>query len=329
MTIQPLDLLSPLRAVTWPLITIVAFAMFRQPLGNVVCALMPRMNKLSVGTFSIELMQVREMQPRAMDTEIRQLEAELMPQTGSNALATLVNELQSGGQHDCVLIDLGSELSLRWLTSRLYLLCFLITLINRQLCLVLAETLGNVRKRFVGTASPAHLRWALARNYGWLESGCASAYAAQVSNPTTGFLLSPTPAKQFDPATGLFWTMIANLIQQFLQLIRSSAAPPEPKRSEWITLNKSQAQIYEHAKWVNGGRIERLLGSDLRTARVTLLANRRLHYLSDPVLDQAGRFVAVVEPDKAFHSQVDRQLVLESVAFGFARAASATSSKTI
>jgi len=111
MTSQPIDLPCLLRALTWPVITVVAFAVFRLPLDNLVSVLMPRVNKLSVGKFSIELAQVQEMQPRVRDTEIRELEAGLKTQSGSTGLKALVNELQSGGQHDFVVIDLGSESS--------------------------------------------------------------------------------------------------------------------------------------------------------------------------------------------------------------------------
>jgi hypothetical protein len=312
MSIQPIDVPAFLHAVAWPAMATIVLAIFRQPLRSAISALGRNVSKLSVGKFSIEMAQVQEMKPRAMDTEIRQLDASLLPQSGSTGLTALVNELRSGGKHDYVVIDFGSETSPRWLTSRLYLLCFLLTLIDRQLCLVFVETIGSVRKKFIGTAPPNRVRWSFARKYGWLESAVAGAYAMQVANPPTGFAPSPTPSNQFDPDTGFLGTMIPNLIQQFLTLIRSSAVPPDQEKPDWVSLGKQQT--YEHAKWLEGPRIESLVGNDLSRAHVTLPPNGTLSSLVDPVLAQRGRFIAVVEPDGAFLCLVDRQEVLDTVA---------------
>ena len=327
--IQPIDLPSLLRAISWPVIVMIAVAVLREPLANMVAVLGQRVNKLSVGAFSMELTTVQEMQPRAMDAEIRQLEAGLIPQSGSTSLTALVNELQSGGRHDYVVIDLGSESEPRWLTSRLYLLAFLVTLINRQLCLVFVETVGGFRKRFIGTASPEKLRWALAQSYGWLESAAVSAYAMQAGIPPAGPLYNPVPANQFDPSTGYLLTMIPTLIKQYLLFIRQSTPPPDPAKSEWVFLEAHQTsvpQTYEHARWLNGARIEALLGNDLSTARVTRLPNKTLSDLADPVLAERGRFIAVVEQDKTFFGVVDRQEVVEAVAREFLRQAKPTQS---
>src|SRR5260370_34442705 len=177
MKIQPIDLPSLLKAISWPAMTAIALAVFRRPLATLISVLGQKVSKFSIGKFSIEMAQVQEMKPSTMDTEIRQLEAGLIPQSGNTALTALVNELQSGGKHDYVVIDFGSESAPRWLTSRLYLLCFLITLINRQLCMVFVETVGSVRKKLIGIASPEQVRWALAYKYGWLETAATAAYA--------------------------------------------------------------------------------------------------------------------------------------------------------
>jgi hypothetical protein len=122
MSMLPIDIPSLVRAVIWPVITIVGLVAFRQSIATLIGGLGQRVKKLAFAGFSLEMAQVQEMRPSAMDTEIRQLETGLVPQSGSNALTALVKELESGGNHDYVVIDLGSEPSPRWLTSRLYLL---------------------------------------------------------------------------------------------------------------------------------------------------------------------------------------------------------------
>jgi hypothetical protein len=299
---QPIDVPSLLRAITWPVIVIVAFFAFRRPLGELVGILGRNVRKFSFGGFSLELAEVSEIKPpQALDTEIRQLEAGLYPQSGVSGLTVLLNQLQHGGQHNYIVIDLGSDSSPRWLTSRLYLLAFLITLIDRDLCLMFVETIGGLRKRFVGLASPSRVRWALARTYGWLETAAAGAYATMVGNfrpePTTGFLSD---------------IQLSQLVQLFLQMIRvpSGTVNPGPDAAEWVTMPN---QMAEHTKWLDGSRIERLLGSDLNTSYIVLPPNKTVNDLTNVVMNQQGRFVALVDLDKTFRGLIDRSTMLDNL----------------
>jgi len=94
---------------------------------------------------------------------------------------------------DYILIDFASEARRRWLTSRLYILSLLLTLVDRTPCLVFVEEAASVRRKFIGLAYPSQVRWGLARAYGWLEAAAAHAYANSLGaaaqfDPTTGFL---------------------------------------------------------------------------------------------------------------------------------------------
>ena len=305
MSIQPLDIPALLRAITWPLIVVTAFAIFRRPLANLVSLVGQKISKLSFGKFSIEMAQVPEMKPQAMDAEIRELDAGSTPQSGTTGLTALVNELQSGGKRDYVVIDFGSDSAPRWLSSRLYLLCFLVTLINRQLCLVFVETVGSVRKKFVGICSPTSARWALANKFSWFEWAAVLSYSQSLGYPTPGFR---------DPG-GILWTTIPIIIQQFLQSIRATVLPAGEQPSEWVSMQKQQT--FEHASWLNGPQIESLLGTDLSTAHVTLPPNSTINDLTRPVLAQQGRFVAIVDQNQVLLSLVDRQEVLDKIAQEF------------
>jgi hypothetical protein len=313
MSIQPIDVPSLLRAITWLVIVIVAFFVFRRQLGDVVGILGRHIQKVSFGGVSLEFAQIPEMKPpQTLDTEIRQLDAGLNPQSGTPGLTSLLSQLQRGGKQDYIVIHLGSETSRRWLTSRLYLLAFLITLLDRQLCLVFVETVGGVRKHFVGLALPSRVRWALARAYSWLETAAAGAYGGVVGNPGT---------LQFDPATGFLPDFqLSQLVQQFLLTIRippgTPVGVPIPDAGDWIPLGN---QMMEHAKWLDGARIERVLGNDLNPSYVTLLPNQAFSDLRDAVLHQSGHFVAIVDPDKTFRGLVDRSAVLERLAAEFSQ----------
>lgn len=80
-------------------------------------------------------------------------------------------------------------------------------------------------------------------------------------------------------------------------------------------------QMSEHARWLDGARIERLLGSDLGNSQVVRLPNKTVNDLTDAVLSEQGRFVAIVDPDKTFRGLVDRLAALERVASEFLRKA--------
>lgn len=136
-----------------------------------------------------------------------------------------------------------------------------------------------------------------------------------VGNPPVGFL---------DPGTGLLWTMLPNVIKQFLQSVRSPAPPPDAEKSEWVSMDKQQT--FGHAKWLNGAQIESFLVNDLSTAHVTLPPNTTLNDLARPVLAQQGRFIAVLEMDGAFLRVVDRVSVLESVGGEFLKQSGADKS---
>jgi hypothetical protein len=309
MNFQPIDLPLLLRSATWPVFAVVALVVLRQPLADMVKALGQRTHKLSFMEFSLELTEISEKKPATLETEIRQLEAGLNPQSGSTSLSSLFNQIQHGEQHDYIVIDLGSESSPRWLTSRLYLLALLITLLNRPMCLVFVETAGGMRKRFVGLASPDQVRWALARRYGWLELAKAEAFKVLNNFP-------------FDEAPPLLSDDQLNMIVQlFLSNVRLLPAGILPGDPEWVDLGRGMS---EHAKWLDGGRVERLLGNDLSGSCVVLLPNKTVNGLADAVLGQSGRFVAVVDLDRTFRGLVDRSSVLESLARQFVKEAEKT-----
>lgn len=135
--------------------------------------------------------------------------------------------------------------------------------------------------------------------YTWLESASANAYAS------LGDL-------QFDPATGALSDLqITQMMQNFLAAIRAYPVPAMPipldpvistpapaipvplapfvDTQDWVVLND---QVSEHAKWVDGARIERLLGSDLSRSKVLLPPDKLINDLTRVVLGQQGRFVS-------------------------------------
>ncbi len=322
--LQPIDLPALVSAVVWPLLAALGFIMFRRPLNALFSAIGQRVRKLSVAGVSVELTEARrDPVSQVLDTEIRQLDAGLIPQSGVPGLTGLLSQVQSGPL-DLIVIDLGSDVRRRWLTSRLYILSLLMTLVDRAPCLAFVEEAGAVRRRFVGLAYATQVRWCLARAYGWLEVAAAGAYAMSLGS----LVCSPTPrlqpnlgaVAQFDAATGsLSDYQLGQLLQEFLTAIRQPPPPAgivPPEAADWIAVGD---QSLEHAKWLDGSRVEHLLGANLDTSYVTLMANASINGLAIPVLQQRQPLVAVLDPDKSFRGLVDRSALLEKLATGFSK----------
>ena len=161
MSIQPIEVPSLLRAITWPVIVIVIFFVFRRTLSDLVGVMGRNVRKFSVAGVSLELAEIREVKLYSLETEIRRLDAGPSPQSGSSGISDLITQLQYGGQRDYIEIELGSESSPQWLTSRLYLLAFL-TSFHQPKCMVFVHTVEGVNRRFLGTIPPDQVRWALA-----------------------------------------------------------------------------------------------------------------------------------------------------------------------
>jgi hypothetical protein len=205
MRFQPLDLPSLLRAALWPAIVVIALVIFRRQLPNLVSILNQRINKFSFAGLSLKLAVLPEMQPAALEIEVRQLNAVPQIRSGVDSISRAFDELQRSAERGYIIIDLGSESGPRWLTSRLYLLTFLITLLDRPIYLVFLERAGQVRKQYVDTASASSVRWGLARRYVWFESVMAAAFAicgGAYCGPNAALIVSPGSSFRFDPAAG-------------------------------------------------------------------------------------------------------------------------------
>jgi hypothetical protein len=293
MTIQPLNIADLVKAVAWPAVAAGAIVLFRKPAAEVFRTLVERLSNISVAGVSLELSLLSVLFSRSLDAELRDLNSTGLPPSGPTAL---LNELQFGGSHEFIVVDLGTDTALRWLTSRLYLFAVMLPRISCLKCFVFVETASGIRNRFVGIASPDAVRWGLARRYPWLEYAYAKVYA-QIGMP------------QFELVTGTsaLWQM-QQIVSQFLAAIRiPNAVPlpfPDPNRPpETVDLGNA---VLEYAKWPDGGRVERILSSDLSTESIQVPSGQTLQDLMATPIRGAGRFIAVVETERTFRHVLDR-----------------------
>jgi hypothetical protein len=207
-----------------------------------------------------------------------------------------VRALSSPVEQEYAIIDLGK--GREWLASRLFIISRILEDTSRLRAFVFLETTNALRGRFVGVAEPRAIHRALGAAYPWFDAAFASSYSNIIPKPE-------------QDATTLPWSQewqTVNLLNQFLSLIRVTQEPPEEKRREYVKLS---GETWEKTRWLDGGRLERRLGSSLSTSRYRT-GNRRLtDQDSKNILNQEGMFVAVLDEDGKFRSLIDRQLLME------------------
>ena len=297
--------LSEIAAATaWPLFALIALILLIRPIRILVEVLGKRVDSVSFGKFSLQLAGAKlEAQP--LNLEIRELDSSISPQSGPSKLSQAISQLRSGGKRDFILIDLGSKVDPRWLTSRLYILALLLAPSEQPGCFVFVDSDQEGHQHFIGVSSPDRVRWALARRYHWFELAAATAAVTALNSYT------------LDAQSGVFSDeQTAILIEQFLANIRKKNDPNDPDNpnfnlDKWIQRGSGE---FEHARWIDAALLKRLLGSDLTSSRIVLEPNTFPDDYVNVLLRKTARFVAFVDPHENFVSLIDRLPVLNNLA---------------
>ena len=164
---------------------------------------------------------------------------------------------------------------------------------------VFVESREGVDKRFIGVVAPDALRWALAREYPWLEDAYAQAYS-QLPNHR---ILSESGALAPDDAALLVEFFIAN------PKIQTNAVPEAA--GEWVKLASAK---WEHGHWISRGLLERLVEVSPIRSSIVDVGDLTQQERSLNVLACEGSFVALTDDKRGFTSLVDRKELLESMA---------------
>src|SRR2546425_309319 len=188
------------KALAWPLVGALAVYLLRRPLLEVLSQFARRARKVSVAGVSVELATLPELHASWTmgSVDPRQLTSS---QVFDSASQTLFEELLRPRQADYALVDLGT--GQRWLTSRLFIFAVILGEVTGLRAFAFVETNGGVRRKYLGTATPADVWRALATHYPWLEEAFARAMAGQAGGipvatpPMSKFSNQPYP---FTPA---------------------------------------------------------------------------------------------------------------------------------
>jgi hypothetical protein len=318
MTFQPVDISSILGALAWPFVVVAALYVFRHSAGGLAKLAGERIQRVSFAGFGIEFATMRNVTPATLDVELRRTSGAPPIQSGSGSISQVYHDLLTGEPRGYVVVDLGSDEASQSLSSRLYLLAFLITLVDHSICMVFVETAGGVRRRYVGAASPDDVRWALARRCVWLEPAMAGAYASlaqltyQPTVDSTGQISQPF-GPQIDQVTGhLAEYQASKLMSDFLTNVQAMAQPQNRLNDrDWVRL---EGGVVEYAVWIKADRLERRLGAALSRANVIVPLNQTLDDIVPAVLKRQGGFVAELDVERRFEGLLDRHAIVDRFA---------------
>jgi hypothetical protein len=294
------------KAVAWPLATVLIVVAFRRALAQFFQGLGSRIHKLSIFDVELELVPASPSPVTQLIDRIREpVEgAEIQESSG------LMNEqLNIDAAADYVLFSLGE--GSEWLTSRLYLAVVMMQRMRRISACVFVEAGATARPRFVALATVDQLRWAMVFRYPWLEATWVKAQAALYEgehrspgkiNANTSPVISRTG--RINPYE------VDRLTREFVRLsqteVRQGEALPVP--AEWVSLRPPKA---ERAAWVTSRLLADILPQSAFDAYAPEMRDEPRARLTRAVLRRSGPFVALVGSDQGFSSVTNRPALLE------------------
>ena len=317
------NIVELISSIGWLIVVLVALLALFQPLGTFLEGISSRITKLSVFDVSIEVAQLTEFKPTWTTAagDFRKITPDYVFDSFSQ---TLFQEIAKTAPAHYLIVDLGD--GEQWLTSRLYLFAIMLKRMRKLKAFVFLAPVNNQPKCYVGTATTSQVRWKLARQFPWLEKSFADKYAENISQ----YFYSQTFPAQYNEALNQHFRSqnfleqgkmdeqdAQNIARSFLGGIQTNVLPVIP-HDQWTELNNPppQPSLWENAKWLDLSLLKEILGSALYTGSVN-------YSPLDAPQEQARKIAAIDEPlialtkaNGIFHSLVDRQALLESIALG-------------
>ena len=309
-----LDIAALVSAIIWPLALIILFLVYRENLGVWIKQILPRINKLGIGSFSLELAEAKAYAPQWVASssmvDLRQRGVAGMDVTDSTA-GNFAQLLDDDRAADFAEVDLGE--GHEWLSSRLYIMSILFARMKGIRSLLFLESSAGVRRKVIGMARPEHVRWSLAQRYPWFEEAYTDALS-QVFGPGQARVLSRT-GRIGEPQDPKNASKAVTLLQDFLQRIQAQgpAAPVAAQSAdpEWVEINATM-KTREHALWSNARDLEDLLGNVLDRTPIRSSAFRDKPAIEQIALiaEHQGPFVALVQDDGRLDRVIDKERIL-------------------
>jgi hypothetical protein len=290
-----ISVLPLLISMAWPATVLVGLLVFRRPLASFLTGIGGRINKVSLGSMSLEIATAHQFTIPTID----QLRDPSWVGVGDSNVA-LQTHLTQPGPADYGVANLGT--GDEWLTSRLFLLAALAERMRSSRYIVFVNIENGVANHFVGLASCRSLRFMLAMRSPWLESAFASAYSQAVDQGRWGTSTINSKGGALPPL------LVTQIVGSFIQSVQTPAGGPN-----MITVPLSQGR-HERAEWVTPEVLFDTLGTELRRDTVSLHNERNDTDRVKRLLKATGEMIAVVGVDGRFEKLVNRSELLDRVA---------------
>lgn len=296
MVIELSDIIELIRIVVWPIVFSIFLILYRKTISNFIQEAGSRISKLSIFQFSLELNKVPEFltsvsygqsltdlaeltnSPYIIDSSNENLYSILaLPQTGSNFIT----------------FDFGT--GKKWLTSRLLLFTYLLEKMRGLRCVAFLETKEHINRRFIGTAKPENIRFALTRKYPWLKEALEKTLVAVQTDSTMPLEISQ--------AINIAWSYIP-------KLQHIGHTPPDNEK-EFIKFENQQ--IWERAQWLDSALIKNILDNYLDESYVYDSPEISQEKLIKSILQNEGSYIALVDKKEIFKRIIDRSSLVDSI----------------
>jgi hypothetical protein len=312
-------LIELLKALTWPAITLVTVILLRRGIAEALPMIARRITRVSLAGFRVDWLKVAEVPVPAeiVSSSLKQLKLEVakvatidstpletpldvrQPLDSTGGTIEWLDRLGGNGSPLYLPVHLGTASDPGWLRTRLYLLTVLIQSRGGVSCIVFTERRREGSERFIGVASTDDLRWALARQYPWLELAYARAYSKMVPE-------SPSDVSGSLSTAGLLGANVGEFLLRYVDEVRRPVRPEEGPG--WVQLPGR----WEQGGWVTSKQLAIMLGDRLSTSQAKITTNDEA--LAQQLIALRGRFVAIVDRESSFSYLVDRMAVLEFAA---------------
>src|SRR5712692_8357712 len=215
------DIAALCGTLVWPFTVVLVVLIFRRQLEELPGALARLgIRKISLGGFSMEFVETDFAPGVGLDMAMLAVRDPLPAPTYLSYGATIRQAMLVPTTIDAVVIDVGPTPG--WLNSRLFFFAELMERMRGLRCFVFVEGVDGSRPRFLGTAAPRKVRYALGRRSPWFEEALAYAYARLGElEPVVAPIGVPVQAYQIFSLTGALGPdQAARLIGPYLTRLR-------------------------------------------------------------------------------------------------------------
>lgn len=334
--------------IAWPLVAAFAVFYLRKPLVELINELPRRIQKFQFYNLSIELATVSELSTswNVNSRDVRKL----TPSEIFDSLSfDLFDELAEPTTSDYAIIDLGSGQD--WLTSRLFIFAMILGLIGRVQIFVFLTSSGEIRRKFLGIATPFCITKALAARYPYLKEACLKALPVEITpiehlvhlirneedafaeeqqeNELTrmrheltkrrdeleemrGFILKELEDEELMDAQ--IRDFVRAFVQEFLKSIQKSEEPLPNEKEAYLQFTDFEYDTkWERTRWIDGNLLQLDLAGCLDYSRCEDSKEKTRNAIVEMIARQDGDFVVLVDQDGRFKELVNRHALLDQM----------------